>query len=193
MSIVFFSAKEHCIINKINNKIWRFVKAGRRRALTGETTFRKKSLERISSPEQLTDYIKVSNPGVWLVLAAVVLLLASALVWAVFGTLPTTLSVSAYVSNGAAVLYVDEATAGELEPGLQARIGDAEGTVASVASIPLSQAELKQKYTDDYVFSSMTAGEWNYPVEITVPGAADGLQQATLTLDRVHPIFFVTN
>lgn len=27
--------------------------------------FRKKSVERMSSPEQLNDYIKVTNPGVW--------------------------------------------------------------------------------------------------------------------------------
>ncbi|HAG12584.1 MAG TPA: NHLP bacteriocin system secretion protein, partial [Ruminococcus sp.] len=33
--------------------------------------FRKKSLDRISSPEQLTDYLRVTNPGIWVVLAAV--------------------------------------------------------------------------------------------------------------------------
>ena len=38
--------------------------------------FRKKTLDRISSPEQLTDYLRVTNPGIWLVLATVVLLLA---------------------------------------------------------------------------------------------------------------------
>ena len=30
--------------------------------------FRKKSLERISSPEQLNEYVRVSTPSVWLVL-----------------------------------------------------------------------------------------------------------------------------
>lgn len=38
--------------------------------------FRKKSIERVSSPEQLNDYVKVSSPGVWAVLAAVLILLA---------------------------------------------------------------------------------------------------------------------
>ena len=32
--------------------------------------FREKSLKRISSPEQLNDYIKVSQPSVWIALAA---------------------------------------------------------------------------------------------------------------------------
>ena len=39
--------------------------------------FRKSSIDRVSSPEQLNSYIRVSNPGVWLVLAAVVLLLTA--------------------------------------------------------------------------------------------------------------------
>ncbi len=37
--------------------------------------FRKSSIERVSSPEQLNDYIKVSNPGVWMILAAIIALL----------------------------------------------------------------------------------------------------------------------
>ncbi len=44
----------------------------------GNTSFfRKKSLDRISSPEQLTDYLRVTNPGIWIFLAAVVVLLAT--------------------------------------------------------------------------------------------------------------------
>ena len=43
--------------------------------------FRKKSLDRISSPEQLNDYIRVANPGIWMILAAVIILLAGVCVW----------------------------------------------------------------------------------------------------------------
>ncbi|MBR5336988.1 MAG: hypothetical protein IK152_03295 [Lachnospiraceae bacterium] len=48
--------------------------------------FREKSMERVSSPEKLNDYIKVTTPSVWLVLTIAVLLLVGALVWGVFGT-----------------------------------------------------------------------------------------------------------
>lgn len=37
--------------------------------------FRQKSLDRVSSPEQLNDYVRVSNPGVWTILLAVIVLL----------------------------------------------------------------------------------------------------------------------
>lgn len=52
--------------------------------------FRKKSIERVSSPEQLNDYVKVSSPGIWAVLAAVLILLAGAFVWGILGRLETT-------------------------------------------------------------------------------------------------------
>ena len=48
--------------------------------------FRKKSLDRVSSPEQLNDYIRVTTPAVWLVLLALVILLAGMLLWSILGT-----------------------------------------------------------------------------------------------------------
>ena len=46
--------------------------------------YRETSVNRISSPEQLNDYLKVTKPGVWIVLLAVALLLAGLLVWGIF-------------------------------------------------------------------------------------------------------------
>lgn len=52
--------------------------------------FRKKSLDRVSSPEQLNDYIRVTTPSVWLVMLGLVILLAGMLVWGIFGTVDAT-------------------------------------------------------------------------------------------------------
>ena len=41
-----------------------------------KTIFRQKSMDRISSPEQLNDYIRVASPGVWMLLIACVVFLA---------------------------------------------------------------------------------------------------------------------
>ena len=48
--------------------------------------FREKSMERVSSPEALNDYIRVTTPSVWVVLAALVILLVGMLAWSIFGT-----------------------------------------------------------------------------------------------------------
>ena len=41
-----------------------------------KTVFRRKTVERVSSPEQLTDYLRVTNLGIWVLLSAVILVLS---------------------------------------------------------------------------------------------------------------------
>ena len=53
--------------------------------MEGKSIFREKSLERVTSPEQLNDYIRVTTPSVWIILAATLILIIGTLVWAVFG------------------------------------------------------------------------------------------------------------
>lgn len=47
--------------------------------------FRKKSMDRVSSPEALNDYIRVTTPSVWIVLIALVVLLLGMLAWSILG------------------------------------------------------------------------------------------------------------
>lgn len=51
--------------------------------------FRKVSVERLSSPEQLDTLMRVTSPKGWLALAALGLLLISAIAWGFGGTLST--------------------------------------------------------------------------------------------------------
>ena len=68
--------------------------------------FREKSLEAVESPESLNDYLKVTSPGVWLILATVIVLLAGAILWGIFGHIRTTAQVAVEVKEGKAVCYV---------------------------------------------------------------------------------------
>ena len=52
-----------------------------------ESLFRKNSVEHISSPEQLNDYLRVTSPAIWVVLIAVIILLAGVLIWASFANI----------------------------------------------------------------------------------------------------------
>ena len=70
--------------------------------------FRQKSMEKITSPEQMNDYIRVSNPGIWMVLAAVIVLLAGVCVWGVFGRLDTSLQTGGVCQNGRLIVYISE-------------------------------------------------------------------------------------
>lgn len=48
--------------------------------------FNRSAIDRVQSPEDLNDYIKVTTPSVWTILVAIIILLASLLVWGIFGT-----------------------------------------------------------------------------------------------------------
>lgn len=51
------------------------------------SVYREKSMERVYSPEQLDDYIRVTTPSVWIALIALVVLLLGILAWSIFGTI----------------------------------------------------------------------------------------------------------
>lgn len=70
--------------------------------------FRKSSLERVSSPEQLNEYIKVTNPSLIVILVTVFAMILSAMVWIFAGGLPKTVSLEGVVmgnSSGTQKVY----------------------------------------------------------------------------------------
>ena len=68
--------------------------------------FREKNLKSMESPESLNDYLKVTSPGVWLILAAVICLLVGAILWGIFGHIRTTSQIAVSVSDGKTICYV---------------------------------------------------------------------------------------
>jgi len=68
------------------------------------SVFRKSSIDRVQSPEQLNDYIRVSNPSAWIIIIAAIILLASILVWSIFGTLEMEKNVTSTDANGNVVV-----------------------------------------------------------------------------------------
>ena len=80
-----------------------------------EQIFRKKSVERVSSPEQLNEYIRVSSPAMWMVLLAIIVLLIGVCVWGVVGHLDTTVQTVAIGEDGQMTLYIREADAAYVE------------------------------------------------------------------------------
>lgn len=155
--------------------------------------FRKSSLDKITGPEQLDDYIRVASPSLWVMLGAVVVLLIAVLVWSVTGTLPTTLSLSGVGTGGTVVCYLPPEEAEALSPGMAVKAGDARGTVSQVGGLPLSRTEVAAALDSDYLTEHLGLSDWNVPVTLTAPGAPEGLCPVTVTVDAVRPISFILN
>lgn len=130
--------------------------------------FRQKSLDRINSPEQLTDYLKVTNPGIWMLLAAVIILLGGLFVWSISGRLETVRDGVAVVENGQAVIMMTDASSEEISSGMTVRIGNDEYSIATVE-------------TDDYGRAVAYA-----PIDKT-----DGKYDVKVVTESIHPIKFL--
>ena len=98
--------------------------------------FRKKSLDRISSPEQLNDYIRVANPGIWMILAAVIILLAGVCVWGIFGHLDTKTETVGTAKAGKITCYIKETDIRNVKKGTPAYIDGKEYEIAEISETP---------------------------------------------------------
>ena len=58
-----------------------------------KSIFRQKSLDRISSPEEIDNYIRVTRPSLWLALGVIILLLAALILWSVTARIEATIVV----------------------------------------------------------------------------------------------------
>jgi multidrug efflux pump subunit AcrA (membrane-fusion protein) len=76
--------------------------------------FREGSLERLSSPEQLDQLIKVTSPRAWLALAAVAVILLSIIVWSFLGSLPAKVAGQGILLNNGGVSSLEHHTAGRV-------------------------------------------------------------------------------
>ena len=155
-----------------------------------EQLFRKKSIDRVSSPEQLDAYIRVANPGVWLVLIAIAVLLVGVCVWGILGRLDTTVNAVAVCENGAVTLYVKDEDGNGVRAGMEVRIGEDTAAVTAISPMPIkAQTELS-----DYAchMGSFGAEDWVYAVR-TDANLPDGVHSAKIIVESVSPMSFVVN
>lgn len=153
--------------------------------------FRKKSLDRVSSPEQLNDYIRVANPGVWLVFLAVIVFLAGMIVWGAVGKLETVVKGTAVIAADGSMMYVSEDDAGSVKPGQTVRAGGAEFTVSGISSAPV---ELTDEF-DNYIVHAggFEVGQWVYKVDIEGDASEGGIYGGEIVTDSVSPLSFIMN
>ena len=97
--------------------------------------FRKSTLERISSPEQLNEYIKITHPGVWGVLLACLALLIAVGFWGFYGNIPDTVRARGIIFPQHGVASVIPAAGGRIS-NLRVKVGDFVQAGQIIAVIP---------------------------------------------------------
>ena len=130
--------------------------------------FNQQALDRINSPEQLHDYMKVTNPGIWTILAAVILLLGGMFAWASVGKLETTANAMAVIENGTATVMITEAATSKITSEMSVRID-----------------------SQDYQISTVKYDEYGRPVAYAPIALADGNYDAKIVVETISPLKFL--
>ncbi len=158
--------------------------------------FRQSSVDSISSPEQLHDYIRVSNPSVWVVLSAVMVLIISLLVWGIFGAMPTVIKSNAVFQGDNLVCFIPkEEMKTDIVPGLKVIVeGMEEGIIKSISNQPISINEIKEKY-GNYASGNLILSQWNVEVIIDSEGSyVEGtIYPLSIVTEETRPIDFLIN
>lgn len=158
-----------------------------------EPVFRKTSMDKISSPEQLDDYIRVTTPSLWVTIAAIIILLISLIVWGAVGSLPTAITVNGIAQNGVVTCYLTPEQAGEISSETAVSAGNIPGSVEQISSLPLSAAEVKNALASDYLFQAVNVTDFTVPVTVSAQGIHDGIVSVRFTVSSVRPIDFLLN
>ena len=158
---------------------------------------KKQETVRITKPEQLNDCIKVIRPGIWISLAITLALLIAACVWAAFGYIETTTTTVAWSdpASGEITLFLKAVDAEHISERTTFSIGSREYKVGSVDDTLYEAVEDgmdKDLFEMALHISGIERGEWIRHA-YTRDYLPEGLYEATVTLERLHPIVFITN
>ncbi len=151
--------------------------------------FREKSLEAVESPESLNDYLRVTSPGVWLVLASVVALLAGVLIWGIFGRIETRLGVAVSSSDGVSVCYMPYRS---LQDAISAGEVSIDGAVYALSPEKGISIEALSKDEDPYLLIALDAvglgaGDTVALVPLSA-GLPEGVYKGSILTESLQPI-----
>lgn len=154
--------------------------------------FTKKASDKLRSPDDLDEYVRVTSPSVWVVLAACAALLIGLLAWGLFGTAETSVSATGTCVEGEVVCFLPADKVTSIDIGDVANVDGELMTIAELSAVPVSRIEAHEIVGSDYLASTLVENDWTYVVHFNGDGDhafAEGIPLAvTITTERIAPI-----
>lgn len=123
--------------------------------------------KRISSPEQLNDYLKATSSFTWILLGIVIFCLLGIFIWSFLDTITYKIEGVASINEGIVSIEIDDSRLTELKEGQTIYIGTYEGVIE----------EIKDNKIIVVSDINLTDGNYNY----------------TIILKTIHPIEYLLN
>lgn len=150
--------------------------------------FRKQALDKAASPDRLDEYIKVSNPSVWLLLGAICAFLIGVGVWCIFGNIADVQPGLLHVEDGQATCLIDQSRAEKLTPGDTIEAAGVTGTIVDVDGQPAPAAEL----SDSQLSVVQPTSSWIALATCAID-MPDGDYAANVTVEQYMPLDLLLN
>ena len=153
-----------------------------KKEITENRLFRKKSLDRITSPEDIRNYMHISSPRLWMILSAILVLLIGFVVFASITQVENTISGKANIITVTdleeapltILIELPEGMGDLIDVGMAFRINELTGKVTLVIE------------QDDM---TAVSGVFDDPSIMLKPGIYD----AEIILERITPFSFLLN
>ena len=150
---------------------------------------------KITSPDQLNNYIRVTSPGIWIVIAAILVLLSGLFFWLFTGQLEVSLHTPIFTRDTESFAFIPREKLHGVAAGTPARILNTQtsGTVTAIASEPLTFTDIESITGRNAAASMMIdySSRSLCMVSLNVPDAPQGVSQAVIVIDTVKPISFL--
>lgn len=156
-----------------------------------EGLFRKKSLEKISSPEQVNDYIKTSSVSMWVIFCATAILLAGAVIWGIFGKIDITVDSVAICENGSVFCFIAENDIERIHDTAMVRIKTQTYSLTDISKLPVQAKENMSDYA--LHLADIDEDDWVYYASVNDADLDDGIYDAKIIIESVSPSSLFTN
>ncbi len=155
-----------------------------------KSIFRKQSLERVSSPEELDNYLVVTRPGIWFTLIAIIVLLAGVFVWSVLGRLTVKMNVAVISSQDMVFCYIPLDKVGSLAENCCVTIAGEEYSLKDIGYS--TQVITSDTDINICIAGSLMEGTFVKPmaVKATLP---EGIYAGEIIVESIKPISYILN
>ncbi len=151
-----------------------------------------KKLKKVDSPEQLNQYIRLSNPGVWILLIAIVVLLIGVCAWGFFGKIDTKITTVAISADYNSYIYIKEADLEKVKNGMNVEIVNNENKyeIIEIETTPEKVTDELSEYARH--LGNLQIGEWVYKCRLN-KNVKEGTYSANIIIESIAPMTFITN
>ena len=152
--------------------------------------FREKNMEQIESPEALDDYLQVTSPGIWVVLATIVVFLVGACIWGAFGHIDSTVKAAVVADGKETVCLVPESALSSAVADRSVKIDKTEYELSPESLEPQVISEDTNIYW--ILAGNLSIGDIVYRIPLS-ESLDEGVYSGTIATETLTPMSLLLN